>query len=238
MRNRILRRFSRASPEAYSRFAQVLELVPLEAGSVLGTARAKADFVYFVDSGIVSLVATTRGGNSLDIAIIGSEGAAGIADALGQHPLPYAWVVQLPGRAFRIPTAIVREHVLTCSELHELLMEYSQLLIHQLAQSALCNRFHTSRQRLSRWLLMASERAGTTELALTHELIAQMVGAPRSAVTSAARRLRNEGVIDYHRGILTITNSSRLQESACECFSSVARFSDDDEGTPVTGIRE
>jgi len=227
MRNRILRQFERANPEAYARFTESIEPIRLERGSILGSARARTDYVYFVDSGIVSLVATTRTGHSLDIAIIGSEGVAGIADALGQHPLPYGWVVQLPGWAFRTSTSVLREHILKCSDLHELLMAYSQLLMHQLAQSAVCNRFHTSLQRLARWLLMTSERAGTTHLALTHELIAQMVGAPRSAVTQAATRLRDEGIIDYHRGVLKIRNTRRLRESACECFVSIAHALDE-----------
>jgi CRP-like cAMP-binding protein len=228
--NRILRRFAQLQPDVYAQFAQSLEAVTLQRGDVLGAAKARAEFVYFVEQGIVSLVATTRAGHSLDIAIIGSEGAAGIADALGHHPLPYGWVVQLPGRALRTPTAILRDHVRHCSELHDLLLAYAQLLIHQLAQSALCNRFHTARQRLARWLLMASERAGTPELALTHELIAQMVGAPRSAVTNAATKLRHEGIIDYRRGIVTIRNSRRLQQSACECFHSLAQAIRTDEG--------
>jgi CRP-like cAMP-binding protein len=221
--NRILQRFAQLQPEVYRQFVQSLEMVTLERGAVLGASRTRAEFVYFVEQGIVSLVATTRAGHSLDIAIIGTEGAAGVADALGHRPLPYGWVVQLPGRALRTPTAIVRDHVRHCSDLHDLLLAYAQLLIHQLAQSALCNRFHTARQRLARWLLMASERAGTPELALTHELIAQMVGAPRSAVTNAAARLRHEGIIDYRRGIVTIRNSRRLQQSACECFHSIAK---------------
>lgn len=226
MRNRILRQFERSSPDQYAAFAATLESLPLKRGAVLGTAKARADYVYFVDSGIVSLVATTRAGHSLDVAIIGSEGVAGIADALGQYPLPYGWVVQLSGLAYRAPTAILREHIMSCTDLHELLMAYSQLIVHQLAQSALCNRFHTSLQRLSRWLLLASERAGTNQLSLTHELMSQMVGAPRSAVTLAATRLRSRGIIDYRRGVLTIRDEKGLQAAACECFDSITRAID------------
>jgi len=238
MRNRILRQFARSSPEEYARFADSLEAVPLERGVVLGTARSRTEHVYFVDSGIVSLVATTRAGHSLDLAIIGSEGVVGIADALGQYPLPYGWVVQWPGLAYRTPTSLLREHILSCTDLHELLMAYSQLVVHQLAQSALCNRFHSAPQRLSRWLLLTADRAGTNRLVLTHELMAQMVGAPRSAVTQAAAKLRSLGIIDYRRGVLTIRSKKHLQEAACECFVSISRALHEDGGPEAGALPE
>jgi CRP-like cAMP-binding protein len=232
MRNRILREFARSSPGEFAKFAETLEPTVLERGTVLGTARSRTESVYFVDSGIVSLVATTSAGHSLDVAIIGNEGVAGVADALGQYPLPYAWVVQLQGHAHRAPTAVLREHILSCTDLHAQLMAYSQLVVHQLAQSALCNRFHSSLQRLSRWLLLTADRAGTDQLLLTHELMAQMVGAPRSAVTQAAAKLRKEGIIEYHRGLLTIRNTERLQATACECFGFLTRAFDAEEARP------
>jgi len=147
---------------------------------------------------------------------------AGIADALGSRPLPYALVVQLPGLAYRAPKELIREHIFTCSALHELLMNYSQRVMHQLAQSALCNRFHSSVQRLARWLLLTAERADTNRFELTHEFVAQMVGAPRSAVTESASTLREKGIIDYRRGVLTIRNAKRLRKIACECFEAVS----------------
>lgn len=235
MQNAILRNFARANPEAFARFSSRLEPVTLARGAVLGTARSRTDYVYFVESGVISVLATTQAGGSLDVAIIGSEGVAGIADALGQHPLPYGWVVQLPGTALRLPTVILREHILSCSDLHELLMAYSQLVMHQLAQSAVCNCFHTVPQRLARWLLLISERAGTRQIEITHELMAQMVGAPRSAVTQAAARLRRAGLIAYQRGVLTICSVDGLHHVACECFDSIAQAMDrqDDTSTPA-----
>jgi CRP-like cAMP-binding protein len=221
-RNRVLNAFASSNPESYARFLRELEPVVLERSAVLGVARARADSVYFVESGIVSLVASTRSGQSLEVAIVGREGVAGIADALGQHPLPYAWIVQVGGLAYRVPTRVIREHILACGDLHGVLMAYSQLLMHQLAQSAVCNRFHTSLQRLARWLLLTAERADTNRLELTHEYMAQMVGAPRSAVTAAAAALRRRHIIDYRRGVLTIQNAARLQKTACECFAVVS----------------
>jgi CRP-like cAMP-binding protein len=221
-RNHILAQYIRLNAESYERFAVHLEPVAIERGTVLGQENTRTEFVYFIESGVVSLVASTKGGQSLEVAIVGREGVAGIADALGQHPFPYGWAAQLTGTALRIPTRIVREHILSCTDLHGLLMAYSQLVMHQLAQSAVCSRFHTSVQRLARWLLLTAERAETPELRLTHEYMAQMVGAPRSAVTAAASVLRKNRIIDYSRGLLTIRNEKRLRKIACECFEGVS----------------
>lgn len=218
----MLQRLAVSDPGVFARLCDELDPISLERGAVLGAVRLRADWAYFIESGIVSLVAATSAGNSLEVAIVGREGVAGFADAMGQHPLPYRLVVQLSGLAYRIPKEVIREHILSCSALHVLLMECSQQLMHQLAQSALCNRFHTSVQRLSRWLLLTAERAETTRFELTHEFVAQMVGAPRSAVSESAAILRGKGIIDYRRGVLTIRNPKRLQKMACECFQAVS----------------
>lgn len=220
--NLVLRDLARVEPRVLHELSADLEPYALQRGSILGTPRVVAEFIYFLDSGIVSLVASTRAGNSVEVALIGREGVAGIADALGTQPLPYGLIVQLPGLAYRAPKALIREHILKCSALHELLMDYSQRVMHQLAQSALCNRFHTSVQRLARWLLLTAERADTNRFELTHEFVAQMVGAPRSAVSESASALRDKGIIDYRRGVLTIRNPRRLHRVACECFDAVS----------------
>jgi CRP-like cAMP-binding protein len=222
----VLRDLAQADRAVFTKLSRDLEPYPLHRGTVLGRPRLLADFVYFVESGIVSLVASTRDGDSVEVAVVGREGVAGIADALGRWPLPYGLMVQLPGFAYRAPKAVIREHILSCSALHELLMNYSQRVMHQLAQSALCNRYHTSVQRLARWLLLTAERADTNSFELTHEFVAQMVGAPRSAVTEAAAVLRDQRIIDYRRGVLTIRNPKRLHKIACECFDAVSQSSD------------
>lgn len=216
-RNRLLAEFSRLNAEAFERFLMSGELVSLKRRAALGVTHTPTEFMYFVESGVVSLVASTRGGQSVDVAVLGREGVAGFADALGQHPFPYGWVVQLPGQAWRVPRRVVRDHILSCTDLHGLLMAYSQLMMHQLAQSAVCNRFHTTEQRLARWLLLMADRAETEQLELTHEYLAQMVGAPRSAVSAAASVLRTDRAIDYRRGIVTIRNEKRLRKVSCEC---------------------
>ena len=221
-RNDVLRELAQSDQDVFAKLMHNLEPHPLLRGEVLGTPREVTDFLYFIDSGVVSLVANTRSGNSVEVAVVGREGVAGIADALGNQPQPYSLVVQLPGLAYRAPKELIREHILSCSALHELLMNYSQRVMHQLAQSALCNRFHTSVQRLARWLLLTAERADTNRFELTHEFVAQMVGAPRSAVSESASTLRRKGIIDYRRGVLTIRNARRLHKISCECFDVVS----------------
>ena len=221
--NLVLRQLARTDRDVFDELEKELEPVSLHRGQVLGTPHVVTDFIYFIESGIVSLVASTTAGHSVEVALIGREGVAGIADALGNQPLPYGLVVQLPGLAYSAPKAVIREHILSCSALHELLMDYSQRVMHQLAQSALCNRFHTSVQRLARWLLLTAERADTNRFELTHEFVAQMVGAPRSAVSESASALRDKGIIDYRRGVLTIRNAKRLHKFSCECFDAVSR---------------
>jgi len=223
IRNTVLSELARTDRKVFQQLMEDLDPHPMQRGAVLGAARAQSEFAYFIDSGVVSVVAHTQNGSSVEVALIGREGVAGIADALGTHPLPYGLIVQLPGLAYRAPKALIREHIMSCSSLHELLMTYSQRMMHQLAQSAVCNRFHTSVQRLARWLLLTAERADTTRFELTHELLAQMVGAPRSAVSQAAATLRAKGIIDYRRGVLTIRNHARLQRVSCECFEVVSQ---------------
>jgi CRP-like cAMP-binding protein len=223
--NRVLQELAEADRSTYAKLVKELEPFPLQRGATLGSPRAVTDFTYFVESGVVALVATTRSGSSVEVALIGREGLVGIADALGRQPLPYSLVVQLPGLAYRVPKAIIRHHILSCSGLHELLMDYSQRVMHQLAQSALCNRFHTSEQRLARWLLLTAERADTNRFELTHEFVAQMVGAPRPVVSASASALRDKGIIDYRRGVLTIRNATRLRKVACECLEAISRSS-------------
>ena len=228
--NRLLRELASVDRAVYTKLVRELEPFALQSGAMLGSPRGVTDFSYFIESGIVSLVASTRNGSSVEVALIGREGVAGITDALGNQPLPYALVVQLPGLAYRVPKAVIREHIFTCSTLHELLMDYSQRVMHQLAQSALCNRFHTSEQRLARWLLLTAERADTNRFELTHEFVSQMVGAPRPVVSASASALRDKGMIDYRRGVLTIRNATRLRRAACECVDAILRSSNGDDG--------
>jgi CRP-like cAMP-binding protein len=220
--NHLLQQLAKSDRVSYERLFEDLRPTPLERGALLGATRERTDWVYFVNSGVVSLVAGTSSGHSLEVAIVGKEGLAGLEGARGSRALPYRLIVQLPGLAYRIRAEAINEHVFSSHALHELLMVHSQFLMRQITQSAVCSRFHSSVQRLARWLLLTSERAGTDHLHLTHEFVAQMVGAPRSAVTHAAAQLRSKGVVEYRRGVITIRNRKRLHQTSCECFDAVS----------------
>ena len=192
--------------------------VPLEQGELIAEAGQAAPYVYFPIEGVLSLVGTTAGGATVELAVVGNEGVASISAILGTNYLPFRVVAQVPGRAVRIPTEIVVRGVAECGDLHQRVMGYTHHLIAQVAQSAICNRFHNAKQRLARWLLMTADRADSNELALTHEFISYMVGGPRSAVTEAASELRDAGAIDYRRARIVIRDADKLRAQACECY--------------------
>jgi hypothetical protein len=157
----------------------------------------------------------------VEIGCVGSEGVAGIADVLGGRSVPFALIVQLPGLAYRLPSAVAKQHVFSCTALHDLLMAHAQSMILQLAQSAICNRFHTAVQRLSRWLFLTSGRTNSDRFEITHDVVAEMVGGPRTAVSQAAATLRRRGIIDYERGVMIIRSRPQLRRMACECVDAV-----------------
>jgi CRP-like cAMP-binding protein len=195
--------------------------VVLDTGSVVAEAGHPADFVYFPSSGVLSLVGTTEAGGTVEVAIVGREGVASVSAILGRNRLPFRIVTQVSGAAWRMPTDVVTRQLRDCGDLHERILRYSESVIVQVGQSAICNRFHNAKQRLARWLLMTVDRAGTRQLPLTHEFISYMVGGPRSAVTEAAAALRDSGAIDYRRGLVTVQDLARLRQESCECYSAV-----------------
>lgn len=198
--------------------ASASQNIPLERGDLIAEAGEPAPYVYFPERGVLSLVGTTAAGGTVELAVVGNEGVASISAILGCNSVPFRVVAQVPGRAVRIPTALVSHMVSDCGPLHHRLLDYAHQVIAQVAQSAICNRFHTAKQRLARWLLMTADRADTMELPLTHEFISYMVGGPRSAVTEAASELRESGAIDYRRGLIVIRNIDKLKEQSCECY--------------------
>jgi CRP-like cAMP-binding protein len=194
------------------------QYIPLERGALIAEAGQPTPYVYFPTQGVLSLVGTTASGGTVELAVVGSEGVASISAILGSSFLPFRVVAQVPGRAVRIPTEVVAQMVSDCGPFHHRLLDYTHQVIAQVAQSAICNRFHTAKQRLARWLLMTADRACTAELPLTHEFISYMVGGPRSAVTEAAAELRESGAIDYRRGLIVIKSAMKLREHSCECY--------------------
>ena len=195
--------------------------VKLETGGVIVEAGQSAAFVYFPLESVLSLVGVTEGGATVEVAIVGREGVASVSALLGRNRLPFRIMTQVEGKALRAPTDVLMKTLRDCGQFHDRLLVYSESLIFQIGQSAICNRFHNAKQRLARWLLMTLDRAGLRELPLTHEFISAMVGGPRSAVTEAAAALRISGAIDYRRGMLTVRDLKRLQQEACECYVAV-----------------
>jgi CRP-like cAMP-binding protein len=192
--------------------------IPLGRGDLIAEAGQPASYVYFPTEGVLSLVGTTSAGGTVELAVVGNEGVASVSAILGRDLLPFRVVAQVPGHALRVPTDVVSELVRDCGELHHRLLDYTHFVIAQVAQSAVCNRFHTAKQRLARWLLMTADRAQSPELPLTHEFISYMVGGPRSAVTEAAADLRDAGAIDYRRGLFVVRDAAKLKEQSCECY--------------------
>jgi CRP-like cAMP-binding protein len=222
VRNHILRHLAQSDRPVFDRILAELQPTALHQGMPLSSANDDADVVHFIESGVVSMVGDARNGASVELAIIGREGVIGINDLLGRHITPYRVTVQVPGVAYTVKADVVRDHVFSCRGLHDPLLEYMQSVIVQLTQSVICSRFHTSVQRLARWLLLTAERAERGDLRLTHEMLAQMVGVPRSAVTQAAAQLRTSGTIDYQRGLITIKSLPRLKKQACECYQALS----------------
>jgi CRP-like cAMP-binding protein len=195
--------------------------VPLDVGTIVAEAGHPTEFVYFPTSGVLSLVGTTESGGTVEVAIVGREGVASVSAVLGRNRLPFRIVTQVSGSAWRMPTEVLTRQIRDCGELHERVLRYSESVILQVGQSAICNRFHNAKQRLARWLLMTVDRAGTRQLPLTHEFISYMVGGPRSAVTEAAAALRDSGAIKYRRGLVNVCDLDRLQQESCECYAAV-----------------
>lgn len=216
--NRIL---DSLSPAEFSIVEPLLEACRVTRGAVLTDAGHPAAHVYFPIDCVLALVGATEGGASVEIAVVGSEGMASVSAALGGQRAPFRLIAQIEGRAWRLATSIVTRRLSGCRELQAALLAYSHAVIAEIGQSAICNRFHNARQRLARWLLITTDRAGTRELHLTHEFMSHMVGGPRSAVSEAASALRESGAIDYRRGLLSIRDPSRLREEACECYEAI-----------------
>lgn len=206
------------SADELSLLAPHLDEITLPMGRTLAEPGQAPEYVYFPVTAVLSLVGTTEAGATVEVAVVGREGMASVSAALGRQRLPFRVSVQLEGVALRAPTKLVTRHLHECRELHDRLLMYSHSIIVQVAQSAICNRFHSAKERLARWLLMTCDRAGSRELPFTHEFIAHLVGGPRSAVTEAAAALRVAGAIDYRRGSLTVRNFAKLRQQACECY--------------------
>jgi CRP-like cAMP-binding protein len=205
----------------YARLAPDLELVPLPLGRVVYESGGKLDYVYFPTDCIVSLLYVMNDRASAEIAVVGHEGLVGVALFMGGESTPSRAVVQSAGTAYRLPSKILKREFEQSHPLQHLLLRYTQALITQMAQTAVCNRHHAIDQQLCRWLLLSLDRLDTNELNMTQELIANMLGVRREGVAEAAGKLQAEGLITYSRGHIKVPDRAKLERRVCECYAVV-----------------
>jgi CRP-like cAMP-binding protein len=182
--------------------------------------------VFFPTEGIVSLLYVMENGASAEIAVTGSEGMIGVSLFMGGGSTPSSAVVQSAGHAYRLGAETLQREFERGGDLQHLLLRFTQALITQMAQTAVCNRHHSVEQQLCRWLLLSLDRLSSNEVRMTQELIANMLGVRREGVTEAARRLQDAGLIRYQRGHITVTDRPGLERRVCECYAVVKRESD------------
>jgi len=192
-------------------------------GSVLYESSGKMDYVYFPEDCIVSLLFVLENGSSAEIAVVGFEGMVGISLFMGGETTPSRAVVQSSGKAYRLCAAFIKEEFSFSSPVIHLLLRFTQALITQMTQTAVCNRHHTLDQQLCRWLLLSLDRLSGPDLVMTQELIANMLGVRREGVTEAAGSLQKSGLISYTRGHIRVVDRPRLEQRTCECYSVVKK---------------
>jgi CRP-like cAMP-binding protein len=213
-----------ALPDAeWRRWRPQLESVELPLGQVLYESGSTLSHVYFPTTAIVSLLYVTEDGASAEIAVVGNEGVVGISLFMGGESTPSRAVVQSAGQGFRLRAQAIREEANRAGPVLHVLLRYTQALITQMAQTAVCNRHHSLDQQLCRWLLLSLDRLEGTELVMTQELIANMLGVRREGVTEAARKLQDVGLIRYARGHITVLDRPGLERRTCECYGVVKR---------------
>ena len=205
----------------FQRLLPQLELVDIALGVPLYESGGHLQHVFFPIAGIVSLLYVTQGGNSAELAVVGSEGMIGISLFMGGETTPNRAVVQSTCRAYRLPAHVLKEQFGAGGALHLILLKYTQALITQISQTAVCNLHHSVDQQLCRWLLLSLDRLPDNKLQMTQELIANMLGVRRQGVTESARKLEHDGLITYKRGLITVLDRPGLENRACECYSVV-----------------
>jgi CRP-like cAMP-binding protein len=211
-------------PDAeWQRWKPQLERVDLPLGKALYEAGEQMKFVYFPTSGIVSLLYVLNSGASAEIAVVGNEGLVGISLFMGGGSTPSRAVVQSAGMGYRLPAAALQAEFERSGPVMHLLLRYTQALITQMSQTAVCNRHHTLDQQLCRWLLLSLDRLPGNELLMTQALISNMLGVRREGVTEAALKLQTAGLIRYVRGRINVLDRPKLELRSCECYQVVKR---------------
>lgn len=211
------------TPEEYERLAPSLERVDLILGASIVEDGQSMRHVYFPTDSIVSLLYVMEDGGSTEIAVVGNEGIVGISLFMGGETTPGRAIVQSAGTAYRLKGNLLKDEFHGAGHFQRLMLRYTQSLITQMAQTAVCNRHHTLDQQLCRWLLLSLDRLPTNELFMTQELIANMLGVRREGVTESAGKLQRAGLISYHRGRIVILDRAGLEARVCECYEVVKK---------------
>ena len=209
-------------PPDYARLRAELEPVRLAKGFVLYDMGDSVRYAYFLTGGMASLLAAAGAHEVVQVAMVGNEGVVGIPAFLRVNVMPYRVTVQLPTTALRIRASVLSAEVGTCGALTDALLRYLHMLVTQITQSAVCNRYHTIEERLCRWLLLSRDRARADVLPLTQETLAHMLGVQRTGVTAAAGSLQRAGLISYRRGKIHVLDARGLRAAACECYRVVS----------------
>jgi CRP-like cAMP-binding protein len=209
--------------EEYERLLPLLEPVEMALGEVLYESGKRQAYVYFPTDSIVSLVYVMENGSSAEVAIAGREGLVGVSLFMGGDTTPSRALVQSAGSGFRIRGSLLRKEFNNGEALRQLLLRYTQALLTQMSQTAVCNRHHTVDQQLCRWLLMSIDRLPSNKLVMTQELIANMLGVRREGVTEAAGKLQKADVILYQRGRIEVIDRPKLERMVCECYEVVRK---------------
>ena len=207
----------------YARLLPHLELIPMPLGWAVYEAGGQMRYLYFPTTSIVSLLYVLENGASAEIAITGNEGLVGISLFMGGETTPSRAVVQSKGNGYRLRASVLKTEFALGGHLQYLALRYTQALITQMAQTAVCNRHHTLDQQLCRWLLLSLDRLPGNELLMTQELISNMLGVRREGVTAAAGKLQADGLVKYSRGHIVVLDRPKLEKRVCECYAVVKK---------------
>jgi CRP-like cAMP-binding protein len=214
------------SPAARERLLPHLQVEALPLGMVLYESGDTLRHIYFPTDSIVSLLYVLEDGATAEIAVVGNDGAIGVALFMGGETTTNRAIVQSAGSAYRLTGSRLKQEFERHGEMLHILLRYTQALITQMAQTAVCNRHHSVDQQLCRWLLLSLDRLSSNQLAMTQELIANMLGVRREGVTEAAGKLQKLGVIEYRRGHITVLDRPQLEQLSCECYAVVKKETD------------
>lgn len=214
------------SADSFNRLAPHFELIEISLGEVLYESGSTLRHVYFPTDSIVSLLYVMENGASAEISVVGNEGVIGISLFMGGESTPSRAIVQSAGYAYRLLGQRLKDEFNRHGDLLMLMLRYTQALITQMAQTAVCNRHHSIDQQLCRWLLLSLDRLPDNKLVMTQELIANMLGVRREGVTEAAGKLQKLGVIEYNRGRIEVLDRPKLEQLSCECYAVVKKETD------------